>query len=82
MSTVEFCYEDVFELALRLSPEEQTRLLRELPNGTLLKSEEPQKSTIDDEYIKRHGIPVGGGFVMLTIPGEPIISRSEMQEIK
>jgi hypothetical protein len=35
MSTITgFNYDYVFNLAARLSPEEQARLLRELPNGT------------------------------------------------
>ena len=34
-ATTGFSYDYVFDLALRLSPEEQGRLLRELPNGTM-----------------------------------------------
>jgi len=75
-------YDYVFDLVSQLSLEEQSRLLRELPNDSLPKSREKSESGLTDEYIKKHGVPVGSGFVVVTVPGEPIISPKRLEEIK
>ena len=74
-------YNYVFELASRLSPMERERLSRELPNGLSPQPEEPQKLVLNDEYIKQHGVPVGDGLVLITVPGEPVISETKLEEI-
>ena len=47
-TTTEFNYNYVFDLAVQLSPEEQKRLVRELPNGTAPKSSEKFESFLPD----------------------------------
>ena len=74
-------YDYVFELASRLSPVERERLSRELPKGLSPQPEEPQKLVLNDEYIKQHGVPVGDGFVLVTVPGKPVISEAKLEGI-
>jgi len=57
MSTMlEYGYDYVFDLASRLSPKEQKRLLRELPNGFSPPSKEPQESVSVEPIISREEI--------------------------
>ena len=77
-TTTGFSYDDVFNLAVQLPPAERERLVRELPGN----AQEEQPSRLTDEYLKQHGVPVGENFIMVTVPGEPIISPAERQEIK
>jgi hypothetical protein len=79
-----FNYNYVFDLAVQLSPEEQKRLVRELPNSVASKKTEKQDEpeVLTDEYVKKHGIPIGDRLVMITVPGKPIVSAEELEEIK
>ena len=79
-----FNYNYVFDLAVQLSHEEQKRLVRELPSGTAPKKTEKQDESevLTDEYVKKHGIPIGDRLVMITVPGGPIVSAEELEEIK
>ena len=57
MSTaIQYGYDYVFDLASRLSPKEQRRLLRELPNGSSFQSKEPQESVPAEPIISREEI--------------------------
>jgi len=81
-TTTVFNFDYVFNLAVQLPPEEQARLLRELPNGIPPKLQGEEPSVLTDEYIEQHGVPMGDGFVMVTVPGKPLVSREEIEEIK
>ena len=37
---------------------------------------------LTDEYVKKHGIPIGDGLVMITVPGEPMVSAEKREEIR
>jgi len=81
-TTTGLSYDSVFNLAVQLPLEERERFLRELPNGTLPKPQEEEPSRLTDEYIEQYGVPMGDGFVMVTVPGKPLVSREEIEEIK
>jgi hypothetical protein len=65
-ATVNFDYDHVFNLASQLSPEERTRLLRELPRGKTPKSEIKYESEFES---------------FLPAPDAPLLSREEFLEV-
>jgi hypothetical protein len=81
-AVVGLSYDYVFELATRLTPAEQKRLVRELPNESQPNSQEESESGLTDEYIKQHGVRMENGFIRVTVPGVPLVSREKIEEIK
>jgi len=82
-ATVGFCYDDIFNLVSQLAPAEQERLVRELPKRSLPPTtQDEEESGLTDEYIRKHGVRMGNGLMMVTVPGEPFVSREEIEEIK
>ena len=75
-------YDYIFSLVSQLAPEDQERLVQELPKNPSPKPQDEEESVLTDEYIKQHGVPFGNGLFVYTVPGEPIISREEIEETR
>jgi len=69
-ATTGFGYDYVFELASQLSPEEQERFVREMSAS--------RREPVTEDKINWEEF----GFVEYVVPGEPIISPAELEEIK
>ena len=84
MSTaIEYGYNYVFDLASRLSAEEQDRLVREM-DASRKKPKEPVQPVreTDDSHVDYDWSLTEFRMVEYTVPGEPIISAERLEEIK
>jgi len=69
-ATAGFGYDHVFELATQLSPEERERFVREMDAFR-------QKPVAENKINWEEA-----GFVEYVVPGEPLVSATEIEEIK
>ena len=82
-TTIDYDYNYVFDLASRLSPTDQDRLLREM-NVSRKQAKEPiqpvQETDVSDEKHEPEKKEIK--WVKYTVPGEPMVSREEIEAIK
>jgi hypothetical protein len=72
-TTAKFGYDYVFELATQLLPEEQIRLVQKMNGIILERADETSKNRCEHKEIK---------WIEYTVPGEPIVSAADIEEIK
>jgi hypothetical protein len=72
-TTARFGYDYVFELATQLLPEEQMRLVQKM-NKLILEREAESGENMDERKEIQ--------WIEYTIPGKPIVSAAEIEEIK
>jgi len=78
-ATTGFNYNYVFDLAVQLSPEEQKRLVQELPNGTAPKPKEKFESFLPDPDEEEE--PYDHEEFCQFILNGPVLSEEQIQRM-